>query len=84
MHRFLYVRIDGDNTSSIVGDVEKIYKKIFEGHPFQYQFLDERFERLYDAERKMSSALVSGAAGVDLYLLYRIVWTVCLYGPSTY
>jgi putative ABC transport system permease protein len=58
---FLYVRIDGDNTPAIVGDVEKIYKKVFDGHPFQYQFLDERFERLYDAERKMSSALVSGA-----------------------
>jgi len=58
---YLYVRIDGGNTSAMVAEVEKIYKKIFEEHPFLYQFLDERFERLYDAELKMSSALVSGA-----------------------
>jgi putative ABC transport system permease protein len=58
---FLYVRIDGRNTSATVAEVETIYRKIFEDHPFQYQFLDERFERLYDAERRMSSALISGA-----------------------
>jgi len=58
---FLYVRIDGDNIADIMRDVEVTYKKIIDDHPFQYQFLDERFERLYDAERKMNAALVSGA-----------------------
>jgi putative ABC transport system permease protein len=58
---YLYVKIDGANTRHMVSEVEKTYKKIFEDHPFQYQFLDERFERLYDAERKMSVALISGA-----------------------
>lgn len=57
----LYVKIDGANTSRMLSEIEKTYKNVFEGHPFEYQFLDERFERLYDAERKMSVALISGA-----------------------
>jgi putative ABC transport system permease protein len=58
---FVYVKIDGLNTAAVVGRVEKLYKTAFGDHPFQYQFLDERFGKLYDAERKMSAALMTGA-----------------------
>lgn len=58
---FLYLKIDGKNTSKIIGDIEKTYKKVFEDHPLEYQFLDERFERLYESDRKMNAALLSGA-----------------------
>jgi putative ABC transport system permease protein len=57
----LYVRIAGTRMSETMGAIEKTYKRIFSNHPLEYQFLDERIDRLYAADKKMNAALVSGS-----------------------
>ena len=59
--QFLYVKLTGPNLSGIIGDIEKTYKEVMQGPPLEFQFLDERFERMYDADKKMNAALMTGA-----------------------
>ena len=58
---FLYVRVDGRQTKEVMSSVESAYKKMFDGHPFEYHFLDERFERLYENDRTMNAVLLTGS-----------------------
>ncbi len=57
----LYVKIDGHNTPEIMASIEKTYKRVMQNTVMEYQFLDDRFDRIYDADIKMNAALTSGA-----------------------
>jgi putative ABC transport system permease protein len=57
----LYVRIEGHRTNETMDMIEKTYKRVFPNHPLEYQFLDERIDRLYAADKKINAALVSGS-----------------------
>ncbi len=57
----LYVRIDGGNTDAVLKSVEKTYSRVMENTAMEYQFLDDQFDRIYDADKKMNAALMSGA-----------------------
>ena len=57
----LYVKMNGSNIMSIMSSVEKTYKKVMENTTMDYHFLDDRFDKIYDADRKMNAALMSGA-----------------------
>ncbi|GHB54889.1 ABC transporter permease [Persicitalea jodogahamensis] len=60
------VPLKGDITAGLQR-VEKVWKQFFPGQPFQYQFLDERFDRLYAAEQRQQS-LFSTFAGIAILL----------------
>lgn len=49
---FLAVKIDGRDVQAGITQVEKLWKETLPGRPFEYQFLDERYKRLYEAEQK--------------------------------
>lgn len=66
----MYIKIDGANTDEIIPFIEKNYKALFPGTTFEYSFLDDRFQRLYDADMKMSTTLVIGA--------YLMIFISCL------
>lgn len=57
----LYVKVNGDNITAIMSSIEKTYKKVMENTAMEYQFMDDRFDKIYDADRKMNAALMSGA-----------------------
>ena len=58
--------MQGDITAGLQR-VEATWKQLFPGQPFQYQFLDERFDRLYAAEQTQQN-LFSIFAGVAILL----------------
>ncbi len=66
----LYIKIAGGNITQLVSEIEKTYKRVMESPPLEYQFLDERFDRMYDADKKMNATLMNGA--------YILIFISCL------
>lgn len=55
----LFVRIKTDDVPGTLTFLEKTYKKFSLKHPFEYYFLDESFNRMYNAEQKFGSLFIS-------------------------
>jgi putative ABC transport system permease protein len=51
------VKISGGNISAALGKIESTWKKFLPETPYQYTFLDENFEKLYNAEQKQKTLL---------------------------
>jgi putative ABC transport system permease protein len=47
------LRFNTNNTPQIIESVEKIWKQMAPGQPFQYSFLNEDFGRMYEAEQRL-------------------------------
>lgn len=62
-HNWLSIPLTGD-VSKGVKQVEAVWKQTFPDRPFDYQFLDERFDRLYARERTQQTlfSIFSGLA----------------------
>jgi len=55
----LIIRFKGERVLEIVKLLESKWKEINRGYPFVYSFLDEEFDRLYDADRKQNQLINS-------------------------
>jgi putative ABC transport system permease protein len=57
-------RFEAKNSQEVIRAVEKIWKGIAPGQPFQYSFLDEDFGRMYASEQRLGKifALFAGLA----------------------
>lgn len=51
----LSVKFSGNNIASSLAHLEKTWKKFLPEIPYQYNFLDERFAALYEAEEKQGT-----------------------------
>lgn len=51
---FMLVKIDGRNISETLGYIEKEWKKLAGNYPFEYSFMDEDFDKLFERERTMA------------------------------
>jgi putative ABC transport system permease protein len=51
---FILAKINNRNIATSVGDIEKVWKKFAPSYPFEYTFLDEDFNRLFERERTMT------------------------------
>jgi putative ABC transport system permease protein len=51
----LSVKIAGNNIPAALAHVESVWKKFLPETPFQYTFLDENFDRLYQSEQRQGS-----------------------------
>lgn len=49
------IRIESDAPQETVAAVEGVYKAVNPGFPFNYRFIDDDYQRLYAAERKVSA-----------------------------
>ncbi|QMW03119.1 ABC transporter permease [Spirosoma foliorum] len=58
------IRLATDNMQAKIGDLEKLYKQLFPGNPFEYYFVDEHYNKQYQTEQQYSSifSLASGLA----------------------
>ncbi|KAA0989596.1 ABC transporter permease [Dyadobacter aurulentus] len=53
----ILVKVAVDETSEATGLLEKSWKASFPLRPFEYHFLDQEFEEMYNAENRVSSVL---------------------------
>ena len=49
------VKVSGSGTASALASIEQSWKKFLPETPYQYNFLDENFERLYQAESRQKT-----------------------------
>lgn len=51
----LSIKIAGNNVSGALAHIEQVWKKFLPETPFDYTFLDSRFEQLYESEQKQGT-----------------------------
>jgi putative ABC transport system permease protein len=51
----LSIKISGNDINGALSSVEKAWKKYLPEIPYQYTFLDEKFDKLYESEQKQGS-----------------------------
>jgi putative ABC transport system permease protein len=51
-YNYLAVKIAGNEMQQGIAHLEKIWNTMLPGRPFEYQFMDDRYARLYDSEQK--------------------------------
>jgi putative ABC transport system permease protein len=58
------IKLSGNNMQEGIAYVEKVWKEFLPKRPFDYQFLNEKYRRLYDAEQRQSQlfTIFSGLA----------------------
>lgn len=66
-YRDLSVKIAGNNTPDAIAHIEKVWREFLPDRPFEYQFLSDRYQRLYDAEQKQSQ-LFSIFSGLAIFI----------------
>jgi putative ABC transport system permease protein len=54
----LYIRIDPQHTKSTLNFIEQTFKKFSPDSPFDYQFLDQNFQKQYLAEERQGKILL--------------------------
>ncbi len=60
-------KINSTNTREVIQSIEKVWKQLAPGQPFQYSFLDEDFGKMYTSEQRLSE-LFSFFAGLAIII----------------
>ncbi len=55
---FLSFRISAQDSQETIQSLEKIWKRLAPGQPFQYTFLDEDFNRMYSSEQRVGKIFI--------------------------
>lgn len=72
-HRRLSIKIANEQVSTTLSDIEGALKEILPNYPFEYYFLDENVQKMYQAEHKLlmlaklGSVVAVGIALVGLF-----------------
>lgn len=66
-YRYLLIRLDGSQTANSIEQIKKIWLQICPDFPYEYHFLDENFERTYQAERNAGN-LFQIFAGLGIFI----------------
>jgi len=61
------LRIRADNAAATLAGLERKWRQLDPAHPFTFSFLDERFARLYERERRTGRLLLS-VAGLAVFV----------------
>ncbi len=64
---FMALKIKSGNLKEAVATVEQTWKNILPQHEFQYQFLDESFDKLFDQEKRLGQ-LFSIFSGLAIFI----------------
>jgi ABC-type antimicrobial peptide transport system permease subunit len=62
-----FVRFDAATSADAIASIEKLYKKYSPEYPFEYTFLDDDFEKLYNSER-VTGSLAYGFTGMAIVI----------------
>jgi putative ABC transport system permease protein len=50
--RYFSIQVKPDHLEQTMGDIERVYKKVFAGNPYEYFFLNEYFGRQYQSDQR--------------------------------
>jgi putative ABC transport system permease protein len=56
--KYLSVKMRPEDVGNTIGSIEKIYKNIFPGNPFEYFFLDDYFNKQYAPDVRLSKVFM--------------------------
>jgi putative ABC transport system permease protein len=61
---FMAVKVKSDDMSEMVSSIENTWRQLVPNHEFEYKFLDETFDKLFDQERRLGQlfGIFSGLA----------------------
>ncbi|MEM7298513.1 MAG: FtsX-like permease family protein, partial [Bacteroidota bacterium] len=51
------VKINGDNVTEALRDIERVYNQFVSDYPLTYEFLDSQFEELYKSDQQLGSVI---------------------------
>lgn len=54
----IFIRLPEGDVEKHLAEVQDIYSKLYTHRPFEYQFLDEQYQTLYDNEQRLGSVFV--------------------------
>jgi putative ABC transport system permease protein len=63
----IFIRIQPGNPSHQLAVIEKAWKKVFHGFPFEYHFLDDAFDRFYKTEENWTR-IAASAGAISIFL----------------
>ena len=66
-YNFLSVKISGNNITSGLAHLENTWKKFLPQTPFEYTFLDEKFDQLYRSEQRQGT-LFTSFSGIAIFI----------------
>lgn len=72
------VKINGNKAKEAIAAVEAIWNKHVTGHPFEYSFLDQHFEKIYQSDKQVT--LIVGI----LAILAIVISCLGLFGLASY
>lgn len=72
------VKIAGNNIQEGLAQIEKVWKEFLPNRPFEYEFLDQRYQQLYEAEQKQSQ-LFTVFSGLAIFIA-----SLGLFGLATF
>jgi putative ABC transport system permease protein len=58
----IFIRLNPDNITNTLEQVKKIYQSLLPHRPFEYQFVDQQYATLYDAEERISTIFIGFAS----------------------
>ena len=77
-HDYMILDIQAGQLQQSIGKIEDAWKRINSDTPFEYSFLDEDIERLYEEDQRVSQVITS------FTVIAMIISCLGLYGLSTY
>jgi putative ABC transport system permease protein len=66
-YSYLTVHVDKNNLGKTIAGIQKAWQQLFPDTPFEYSFLDERFQKLYEADNRIA-AIVAYATGFAIFI----------------
>jgi putative ABC transport system permease protein len=65
--RHLFIKIVGTDIPGTISSVETTWRSLAPEYPFEFQFLDESLEELYQADRRLGN-IINAFAGLALFV----------------
>ncbi len=53
----MLIRVSPEDISGVLKSIENTWKRVVPNYPFEYRFMDERFDRMYRAEERIGTIL---------------------------
>lgn len=72
------VRVDASNLTSVISGIKAKWKTLAAGQPFDYNFMDDQFNKLYSSEQQV------GRISITFSLLAIVIACLGLFGLVTY
>ncbi len=64
---FLHLKVRGEDLPKTISYIQEVWTKYDQRHPFEYSFLDERFNEQYKAD-EVQHSLLSGLSYICIFI----------------